>query len=211
MVIFRSVAAAIGLFALGLQFWLMAQYPDSRSLVTTAIKFFSYFTILTNTLVALSMLLPLIAPNSMAGRGLSKPSVRTATACYSVIVATVYFVLLRNVGGDERLELVADRLLHYITPVMFTIDWLAFVPRGQVRWTTIATSLILPILYGLWTLAHGAVTGWYPYRFFNVARIGYLHTFTNFAVFISMFTVVALGFVVLDRVLARFKQQRSSL
>jgi hypothetical protein len=163
MEFFRSVAGTTGLLALGLQFWLMTRYPEARNLSTTITRYFSYFTILTNSLMVLSMFVPLIARKSAAGRLLSKSSIRTVIAGYSLIVAIVYFLFLRNIGIDRDLELVADRLLHYVTPAMFAFDWLVFVRRNEIHWSTIATSLILPVLYGLWTLVHGAVTGWYPY------------------------------------------------
>jgi hypothetical protein len=199
MAFFRSVAGTTGLLALGLQFWLMTRYPDARSLPTTITRYFSYFTILTNTLMVLSMFVPLIARRSVAGRLLSKPSVRTVIAGYSLIVAIVYFLFLRNIGTDRGLEFFADQLLHYITPAMFAFDWLVFVRRGEIRWSTIATSLILPVLYGLWTLVHGALTGWYPYPFFNAARIGYPRTLANFALFSVMFFVASLVLILLDR------------
>jgi hypothetical protein len=199
MVFFRSVAGTIGLLALGLQFWLMTRYPDARSLSTTITKYFSYFTILTNTLMVLSMFVPLIARKSAAGRSLSRPSIRTVIAGYSLIVAIVYFLFLRNIGNDRDLEFVADQLLHYVTPAMFAFDWLVFVRRGEIPWSTIAASLILPALYGLWTLIHGALTGWYPYPFFNAARIGYPRTLVNFALFGVVFVIASLVLILLDR------------
>jgi len=206
--ILRSAAAATGFFALGLQLSLMVLDPTRPGLAATAINFFSYFTILTNTLVAFAMLLPLAAPDTQAGRFLSKPSVRTASAGYCIIVAVVYFLFLRNVGGDEDWELIADQLLHYVTPLLFTIDWLAFVPKGQVRWTIVGTSLVMPILYGIWTLVHGALTNWYPYSFFDVTRLGHLKTFVNFAGFMAMFVAAALCLVVIDRAIGLFRRQR---
>jgi hypothetical protein len=207
--VFRSVAGTIGLFALGLQYWLMTRYPDARSSLTTFTRFFSYFTILTNTLIVLSMFLPLIGRNGAAGRFLSRPSVRTAIVNYGVVVAIVYFLFLRNVGTDRDLELLADRLLHYVTPAMFVLDWLLFVAGGEIRWSTIGTTLILPALYGLWTLVHGALTGWYPYPFFNVARIGYPRTLVNFALFIVVFVVADLVLILLDRLIRSFSQRRN--
>ena len=206
--ILRSIAAATGLFALGLQLWLMLLDPSRPGLVATVINFCSYFTILTNTLIAFAMLLPVVAPDSAVARFLSKPSVRIASAGYCIIVAVVYFLFLRNVGGDEDWELIADQLLHYVTPVLFTIDWLAFVPKGQVRWTIAGTSLVMPILYGIWTLVHGALTNWYPYSFFDVTRLGYLKTFVNFAGFMAMFVAAALCLVVIDRAIGLFRRQR---
>jgi hypothetical protein len=207
--VFRSVAGTIGLFALGLQYWLMTQYPDAHSSLTTFTRFLSYFTILTNMLMVLSMFLPLMARNSAPGRLLSQPSVRTMIANYSVIVAIVYFLFLSNIGNNRDLELVADQLLHYVTPAIFTFDWLLFVAGDKLRWSTIGTSLILPALYGLWTLVHGALTGWYPYPFFNVARIGYPRTLANFALFIVVFVVVDLVLIFLDRLIRLFNQRRN--
>jgi hypothetical protein len=208
MKLFRFVAGTTGLLALGLQFWLMTQYPDARRTLTTITKFFSYFTILTNTLMVLSMFAPLIARHSAVGLLLSKPSVRTMLAGYSSIVAIVYVLFLRNIGNDRDLELIADQLLHYVTPAMFVFDWLVFVARGELRWSTMATSLILPGLYGLWTLVHGALTGWYPYPFFNVARIGYPRTLTLFALFIVVFLVASLVLILLDRLILSFGRRR---
>jgi hypothetical protein len=206
-ILLRSVAVATGFFALALQFWLMVRDTNGNGPIETAINFFSYFTILTNTLAAFAMLLPLTAPNSGAGHYLSQPSVRTATAGYCIIVAVVDFLFLRNIGDDQGLELVADQLLHYVTPALFTIDWLTFVPKGQVRWTIIWTSLAFPILYGIWTLAHGALTNWYPYSFFDVTKLGYHKTFVNFTGFMVTFIAVALALVVIDRIIGSVQRQ----
>jgi len=210
MIVFRVVAATIGLFALALQFLLMANDPSGPDFRATIINFFSYFTILTNTLVALSMLLPVIAPASRAGQLLDKPSVRTVNAGYSAVVALVYFFFLRNVGGDDGWELLADRLLHYVMPAMVMIDWLVFGSKGQVPWAIVGTSLVIPILYGGWTLAHGALAGWYPYSFFDVTRIGYAKTLVNFGGFLCMFVAVAVALVLLDRLVALLEQQRKT-
>ena len=207
MIVFRVVAAIVGLFALALQFLLMVNDPSGPELSATIINFFSYFTILTNALVAVSMLAPSIAPASRAGQLLNRPSVRTMNAGYSAVVALVYFFFLRNVGGDEDWELLADRLLHYVVPAMVMIDWLVFVSKGQVPWTIVGTSLVIPILYGVWTLVHGALTGWYPYSFFDVTRIGYAKTLVNFGGFLCMFVAMALALFLLDRLVARLVQQ----
>ena len=210
MIVFRVVAATVGLFGLALQFLLMANDPSGLEFAATIINFFSYFTILTNALVAVSMLVPTIAPASCAGQLLNRPSVRTMNASYSAVVALVYFFFLRNVGGDEDWELLADRLLHYVIPAMVMIDWLVFGSKGHVPWTIVGTSLVIPILYGAWTLLHGALTGWYPYSFFDVTRIGYAKTLVNFAAFLCMFVAMALALFLLDRLVALLVQQRKA-
>jgi hypothetical protein len=155
------------------------------------------------------MFVPLVAGDSHVARFLSRPSVRTAVASYSVVVGVIYFVFLRNIGHDRGLERLADQVLHYVTPTMFAIDWLAFVPKGRVPWRAIATCLLFPAAYGAWTLIHGAITGWYPYPFFNAKRIGYQEMFGNFAALTCLLIAVPLGFVVLDRLLALLHRERN--
>src|SRR5215211_732369 len=110
----------------------MMQYPDSKSIAAATTHFLSFFTIQTNILLAVCMLLPALMPGSRASHVLSKPSVRTAIMSYSALTAIVYFALLRNIGQDDGLERRADQVLHYVTPALFLIDWLAWVPKGRV-------------------------------------------------------------------------------
>jgi hypothetical protein len=63
------------------------------------------------------MLMPLIVPDSWAGRFLSRSSVRTAIAVYLIVVGLTYFLFLRHIGNDQGWERVADQVMHYATPV----------------------------------------------------------------------------------------------
>jgi hypothetical protein len=45
---YRLLVGCIPVAGLALQFWLMAHYPTSKSLLTTATQFLSFFTIQTN-------------------------------------------------------------------------------------------------------------------------------------------------------------------
>jgi hypothetical protein len=131
----RVVAAATGFSALALQYWLEVHLPKAPGLFVSTINFFSYFTILANAAAAFAMLVPLVAPNGSMAHFLSKPSVRTAIAAYLIVVAVTYYAVLRFVGDDYGLERIADRLMHYVTPLLFLTDWVAFVPKGRVPWT----------------------------------------------------------------------------
>ena len=202
----RAIAALIGLLALALQFWLEVRLPHGPGMIELTINFFSYFTILANIFAAVAMLVPLAAPDAALGRFLSRPSVRTAIAGYMIIVGAVYFLFLRYVGDDQGLERRADQLLHYAAPILFLIDWCAFVPKGHVPWTIIGTSLITPILYGFWTMGHGALTNWYPYPFVDVTTLGYLKALTKPAGCLAMFVAVAPSLVVIDRIIGSLQR-----
>ena len=71
-------------------------------------------------------------------------------------------------------QLFFERVLHYVTPPLFVLDWLLFVPKGERRLEDrLRLALGFPPLYAVWTLVHGALTGWYPYPFLDVAELGY--------------------------------------
>ena len=197
----RSIAALIGVSALVLQIWLELRLQHGPGVIGSTINFVSYFTILANIFAVLAMLLPLLAPDTALGRFLARPSVRTAITGYMVVVGATYFLFLRHLGTDQGLERRADELLHYATPTLFLIDWLAFVPKGYVPWTTIGTSLITPIVYGVWMMGHGALTNWYPYPFVDVAKIGHHRALMNMVACLGVFATVAAALVLIDRVI----------
>jgi hypothetical protein len=205
--VFRFLTGTIAVLALVVQFWLMTKYPSSQSISVTIVNFLSFFTIQTNVLIVLCMLAPAVTPTSRVGQLLSGPAIRIAVVSYSVVVGIIYFALLRNIGHDYGLERLADRILHYITPTMFVIDWLAWVPKGRVSWTAALRSLIFPALYGALTLIHGAVTGWYPYPFLNPTRHGYAEMFGNFGGLACFVIAIPFVFVILDRLLAALQRK----
>lgn len=199
----RWCAGAIGVFALVLQYWVVASSPTSPGIVTWTINFFSFFTILTNALAAMAMLLPLIAGETGAGRFVSRPPVRTAIAGYIVIVGIVYFLVLRQLWSPEGWGRTADQLLHYVTPILFVLDWLLFVPKGQTGWRLVDRSLLFPLVYMVWTLVHGAATKWYPYPFVDVGKLDYADVLRNCGGLMLAFAAVTAILVGIDKLIAR--------
>jgi hypothetical protein len=206
---YRLLAGCISVAGLALQFWLMAHYPSSKSMLTAATQFFSFFTIQTNVLIAASMLLPAIMPRTRLSQLLCNASIRTAVLAYALLTALVYFVLLRNIGHDDGLERRADEILHYVTPALFFFDWLAFVAKGRVTFRAVPRFLIYPALYVGWTFFYGGLTGWYPYPYVNTKRLDLWHLATNFMGLVFVALVVPYALVALDRLLTTVRRQRA--
>ncbi len=80
MLAVMSLIAVIGWFALVLQLYIMLVDPALAgwTLAQITAKFFSFFTILTNLLVALSLTVCLLLPQSGLGKFFSRPSVKSA-------------------------------------------------------------------------------------------------------------------------------------
>ena len=98
-------------------------------------------------------------------------------------------------------------MLHYVMPLGMLVDWLLFTPRGGLRWRDAAVWLSVPTVYGLWTLVHGAVSGFYPYPFMDVAKLGYPGVLTNMVGLVLGFYLPGLLLVAIDGRLGRNRPQ----
>ena len=163
------------------------------------VRFFSYFTILSNILVALTCGLALSEGSSRLRAFFTQARVRAAAALYIAVTAGVYLALLRGTWEPVGAWLVADSLLHYVVPALYLLSWLAFAPRPQLVWTDALRWLAVPAAYLLWTLARGGLMHEYPYPFMNVATFGLAAVLRNSLVLCLLFVLLGLGLVALDR------------
>lgn len=200
--IWRAVFALLGWAILALQYALMLATPD-RTPVELTLNFFSYFTILTNVLVALAMTLPVVAGGSALGRWAASPGVRASAAMYAVVVGLVYHFMLHATWNPQGWLLVANLGLHYLMPTAMLLDWLMFVPKGALRWSDPARWLAFPLIYGVWTAIHGLAADWWPYWFVDASTLGWGKAGTYFAGLLVFFTLVGLIVVAIDRRLGR--------
>ncbi len=187
----RLVAAAIVWFGVVLQYGLTI---EGRNLGVQTVKFFSYFTVLSNILVGTALVASALAPESRLGVWARRAGTRVAVGVYIGVTALVYHVLLAGLWDPKGWQLLADTLLHTVTPLLFLVDLLVLPPREAARWGQAWKALALPFAFGVWTLIHGALSGWYPYPFLNVAKRGYP------SVLVTM-VVMAAGFFALTLVL----------
>lgn len=208
--LYRAVFACVGWFALGLQYGLMLGDAPDKSVGELTLNFFSYFTILSNILVALALTAPAVAPNSRIGRWTLSEGVRAAVAMFIVVVGVVYHFLLAGVWEPQGWALVGNSLLHYVMPAAFVIDWLAFTPKGRLRWIDPAKWLIPVLIYGGWTLLHGWLSGWWPYWFVDADTLGLGKVAIHFAGLLIFFLIVGLIVVAIDRTFGRRDRRLAS-
>lgn len=202
MRVFAALAGMTGWVALALQFYLSVVNGSARGLPAgeMVLRYFSFFTILTNMLVALVLTRAVLAP----GRGiLGRPAVQAATAGYIAVVGLIYVVILRHTWAPTGLQWWVDVALHYAMPLLYLAFWLAFAAKGRLRWAMPLGWLAYPGLYLAWVLARGAASGFYPYPFIDVARLGYGRMAANALGMMLLFLLVGFAFVALDRLLAR--------
>jgi hypothetical protein len=196
--------AIVGWSAIILQIVLVARlYKDVGLPVTSGIvDAVSFFTVTTNTLVAIVVTASLI--RNRVDIFLTRPSTMTAVAVYIIIVGVIYSLYLRPLWSPVGLQLAADVALHGLAPILFPVYWLVFVPKGKLKWIEPVYWLVYPLLYVGYSLMRGAMTNRYLYPFANVTLLGYRRVFINTAKLLVAFLVLGLVMVAMDAVMARF-------
>ena len=171
----------------------------------------SYFTILTNLIVAIvSTASALRNASDVSDTFLTSPSTMSAVAVYISIVGLTYSLLLRSIWDPTGLSLVLDVALHDITPIFYVLFWLFFVPKGTLRWSHPIYWLIYPVLYVLYSLIRGAITGRYPYYFVDVTLLGYPKALLNTVLLLIGFWIVSLIVIAIDRFAGRSSSQNAA-
>jgi len=200
MRIWRILIAGLAVLGPVLQYGLMVYDETLVSAAVKSVEFFSYFTILSNMLAAAALTAPLIAPSSRFATWAEQSGPRASIATYLTITAVVYHALLASQWNPQGLRLVADTLLHTVTPAAYLADVALRGGQGEARWIAAAKAMAFPALFGAWTLVHGALAGWYPYPFMNVTKRGYPAVVLTMVEMSLAFAAVALIFVFLLRV-----------
>ena len=207
IIFFMLMIALTGWFALCLQFYLAFPLYLSKGMTVfeAILRFFSYFTILTNILVALSLTLSLVAPLSKPGIFFSKPKTKSAIALYIGIVGLIYSLVLRQLWSPQGLQWLTDVLLHDAIPLLYMIYWLFFVGKGTLRWSDAFTWLIYPIAYLPWILIIGLIIKLYPYPFVDVTMLDYPRVLLNALLFALGFLAGGWLLICVDRILNKKK------
>jgi hypothetical protein len=199
-----SLAALAG-FSVTLQCWLSVQLAvhNGRSIGAGLETFFSYFTVLTNTSIFISLTLTLIGPASSAGKWCARPGVVAGIAANISFVALSYHFLLRNTWNPQGAQLLADLLLHYAVPALYVLYWWSDAAKTVLRWTHPLLWSSYPAAYLAYSLARGYLVGSYPYPFIDAGHIGYARTMQNALGLLIVFIVLGLLIVALGRVRQR--------
>lgn len=150
-------------------------------------RLFSYFTIQSNILVAVATFLVI------SGRMQTQwfRVIRLASLIGITVTGVVAAVALPPSPDYSTANLICDRLLHIVVPVLAFAGWIAFGPRGFVTRRDILPTLIWPILWLVATLGLAPFTHWYPYPFLNVDVIGWGAVLVNCAGIAVLFLLLA--------------------
>ena len=95
---------------------------------------FSYFTILTNLFIAISITAIVFLPQKRIGSFCKKLSIQTSIALYIFIVTLMYNTGLRGILTLHGWNLFTDRLLHVVVPLQYIFYWFIFTQKGTLSY-----------------------------------------------------------------------------
>lgn len=161
------------------------------------INFFSYFTVQTNIVVSVVLLLGALAV--AMGKQSKLDILRSAATVYILVVGIGFSLLLSTMEGLVLTAVPWDNtVLHYIIPAAVLVDFLIDRPKRRISLKAGLVWLLFPALYMVYSFIRGAIDGWYPYPFLDpdingigavVATVGGLSVLT----FLLIVTVTKLS------------------
>jgi hypothetical protein len=156
---------------------------------------FAYFTIQSNLIVALASCIRAIEP-----RRTSFPlqALWVAALLGIGITAIVFHIALRGLQALSPAGQLADSTFHIAVPILFLLGWLLFGPRGIFRLRTALAALLFPFAWLAFTMARGALTGFYPYPFLDANQLSALAILRNCGAIAALFAALAALFGWID-------------
>lgn len=125
---------------------------------------FRYFTLQSNLLVFAYFLYVFLL-------GKSNKFILGVTV-YITFTFIVFAIMLSSTYHPQGWNQVANILSHYMVPIMVILYFFILNEEKSFRYKDIFLNMIYPLLYILFMLSHGMITGDYLYPFFQVANVG---------------------------------------
>jgi hypothetical protein len=165
-------------------------------------NFFSFFTVQSNLLVAVT--------SALLARDLHRSStafwvLRIVAVLCIAVTGVVFHLALADLQELTGWDLLADTLLHTVSPLMAVAGWLLFGPRGQLDARVVRLAVLPPVAWLAYALVRGAFVqdrfgnDYYAYPFMNVQVHGYAVALLRCAVVAVLFLGLAYGALRLDR------------
>lgn len=170
---------------------------EGKPLWMVPIDLFGYFTIWSNTLVAL-----VTARFARGGddKGLfGRPWLLAATVVYIVVVGLIYNTLLASMNPQVGVRKLLDLTFHTFIPIAYPLWWLTQTTRGRLGWNALLPALVFPLAYSFVAMTKGAITGKYAYFFIDIGKYGVPQVLLNIAGLAALYALLMAVVIAFDR------------
>ena len=172
------------------------------------VNFFSFFTIDSNVLAAVAMLIGVVLlVRRVEARWFTV--LRLTATTYMTVTLIVYNLLLRGIELPQGATVAwSNEILHVVAPLLVMLDWLFAPGRSRLDWRHIWIVVVFPIGWAAYTLIRGPFAieeltraPWYPYPFLNpdLSPNGYLSVAFYVLLIAGIMLAVGAGLVWVSR------------
>ncbi|MCT3691361.1 Pr6Pr family membrane protein [Elizabethkingia anophelis] len=196
----RNIAfifAALGWFAVIAQYYLVIE-NRTISVSEATIRFFSFFTILTNILVALYFSIIFISGNKSVSL-INAPGTLTFITIYITVVGLVYQVALRHLWHPQGMQRLVDELLHSVIPIFVVLFWYLYEAKKSLKFRQTIKWLTYPLIYFIYILVRGNQSGFYSYPFIDVSVLGFPAVIQNAFFLLLFFLGLSSAFILIGK------------
>ena len=182
------VCSIIGFVATMIQMKISVEHSleKGRTLELALNIYFSYFTTIMNTVVALALFSLSVFPNSRLSNWLRRSTVGAAICLYILIVGIIFYTLLVGTWDPRGIEFFATHIMHAFVPLMFFYLWLTRYRNSDLKYGNILKWLWVPFVYFIYLMIRGQIVHIYPYFFVDVEKFG--------LAVVAMYAVAIMGF-----------------
>jgi hypothetical protein len=171
--------------------------------VERAFNTFSFFTVDSNLIVGVTVLLLALKPDRSSS---VFATFRLIGVVAIAVTGLVYHVALSSLFDMQGLDQLGNQLVHTVVPLLAVVGWLMFGPRRITSARIAVWSLVFPVAWLGFTLIRGSFVHWYPYPFIDVTTLGYGGTLLN-CLWVSLLLLgLAAGATRVDRLLGRSRE-----
>lgn len=195
----RLFAAFVSLVAIaGLAIQFTANFSREPDVLATLWLLMRFFTIWSNLFCAV-----IFGALALGRTDIATPSRLGCATIAILLVGVVYAVLLAGLKHLAGLAIIADFVLHKVTPVLVPIGWIVAAPKGGLTRRDPWVWALFPIVYLAYALVRGTQEHLFAYPFLNYEEHGWPHVAAHALVMAAGFLLVGEGLLRLDRHLAR--------
>lgn len=183
----RAYRVCFALLTIGMIAYQLHENQDKG--VLNVANFFSYFTIQSNILAAVVLLVGGSSLRFVQWPTIGWEMIRGAALMYMATTGVVYGLLLADV--DVQTNGLVNDVLHRIIPIVMVADFLLQPFRHRITYQQALVWTIYPLVYLAYSLIRGPIVDWYPYPFLNPDKSGGYPGVAAYSVGILVFFLVA--------------------
>lgn len=199
-----ALVALVGWAALFAQYVLLLRLTwNGIGPALATLRFISYFTVLSNLLVAVATTMAALGAVRGPARFFASARVRGGIALCIGVTGAIYFFVLSATWSPSGVQWLVDAALHYVVPVLYLSWWLLCAPHGDLRWGDPLLWMAFPAVFLAWTFLRGAWLHEYPYPFLDVDALGPGPVLRNSLGITALFVALGFALVAIDRARVR--------